>query len=726
MSNSLEELRAQVLQTIACSVGQPEVATDWEEGRLQRRLDALRYRIGKKEATLQALQTQQMTLQKEQQTTCPPDQFFQTQSFSASPSTNGEFSVSRLWSQRERLQKEIEAIAGKIDAEELQTEQMSYLLHSSKQATKAAGLRTEQLRYLQKRLLRRHEEIVTMKTRAENEYIHANYSSVKSTQSAVLQSARLQASLSHKRQLANSLKSEVEQASEMVAMRQLQRQETQIRTKRATALLAKVDAEHKEAVALQGAHSLSVKHAKNALKLIEKYSGDPGDGDVDVKGIVAAFQGLQFQNTSLNERFSELSEQANRLRLHCEDLQSQLAILHDSESASFGRTSALRGSSEFTTYNQMRGLLDKEDDLKGLEKTARDSEEFALTLVLNCQEIMRKLNSYLGFVAAQSDGHFDSFAVVFASQVAVEGLGERVQAKGRSKTNIRSKERGSVAVSREEGAASLTRLREDLSQSFRRRLVEQVVETASHILPVRACPELFTGREWNDELTQWKGQEQNSAFALQILGFLVAESNVFLQRKAADVLKTLAQLIQSVSDSRNELKSQVQSQHFTSEQKQAFLQAKADMHSRVQSLPLSNLPDKLRHTLATDFTTRIQTLAGLRTERSVRTDPLYSEDSEREESGQEKEEIAMLSEERKIQRLGLSVRKKAQSGEGFVPEKIASLSAIRRVAELEKKLLEQVQGVELKLKRVKSRERKLRVPLLPAISRSSSTLRLQN
>jgi len=710
------------METVAGSLDLPQGGG--EERGLQRRLDAVRYRIAKKAATLHALETHLTTLQTEQQTTCPPPHFFPTQSLSPTRDHQGEFSISRLWSERDRLQGELECIAGRIDAEELQTEQMSYLLQSSKKAAKAACLRTDQLRYLQKRLLRRHEEIVTMRTRAENEYIHANYSTVKSTQSAVLQSARLQAGLRHKRKLADSLKSDVEKVSEEVAKRELQHQDAQIRTKRAASLLEKVDAEHREAVALQGAHSLSVKHAKDTLRQIEKYSGSAGDGAVHVREIVAAFQGLQFQNTSLNERFSELSEQANHLRLHCEDLQAQLGLLRDSESSSFGHTSALRESGGFSTYNQMRGLLDRQDDQKGLEKHARTSEEFALSLVLNCQETMRKLTSCTAFVAAQSNGHFESFALVLASQGPVEGT-ERVQAKGKSKASIRSKERGSiVAVSREEGTASLARLREELSQSFRSRLVERVVGTAADILPVRACPELFTGREWSEAMAHWTGEDQNSAFALSILGFLVAESNLCLQRKAVEVLKTLAQLVQAVSDNRKELKSQVQAQPFTLQQKQTFLQAKADMRTRVQGLPLSNLPDKLKHTLASDFATRVQTLAGLRTERSVYTDRLYSEESEREESGQEKEEIALLVEERKMQRLGLSRGKKSEGGEGFVPEKIASLSAIRRVAELEKKLLEQVQGVELKLKRVKSRERKLRMPRLPTLSRSSSALRI--
>ena len=726
MSTSLEELRAQVLQSATSSIALPPVLTDLEERRLLlRQLDALRYRIDKKEITLKALETQVVALRKEQQTTCPPEHFFKTQqSLSLTLDDKGEFSVLRLWQQRQNLQAELEGMQGKLDAEDLQTEQMSYLLQTSKQAAKAACLRTEQLRYLQKRLLRRHDDIVTMHARAENECIHASYSAAKSSQSAAMHSARLQASLSHKRKIADSLKSDVEQLSDLVARKQLQHQEAQIRTNRAAALLARVDADHKEAVAMQTANSLSVEHSENAMKQIEKYVGKTDIRAGSVNEIISAFQVLQFQNMSLNERFSELSEHANYLRLHCDNLQTQLVTLRDSQSSAF----ALRNSCEFTTFNQMISLLDEEDDQKGLEKHARDVETFELNLVLNCQETMRKLTAYMGFIGAQTNnGQSESFAMVLASQM--EGIGDRSPAKGKPKLSHRSRERNSiVALSKEESTTSLARLREELSPLFRTKFVEKVVSAVTDILPVRACPELFTGKDWLSSLEQWTGQEQNRSLALLILRVLVAESNACLQRKVEGVLKSLLQGIQEVTNSRNELKAQIQAQSFTPEQEQAYHKAKIAMRSSVQSIPLAGMPDKQKRIFPLDILGKNKNYSGLRTERSI-TDRVFEEETSENEEDEvhEKEEMALLTEERRMQRLGLSMREQRKSGDSFVVEKIASLSAIRRVADLEKKLLEQVQGVEVKLKRIKSRERKLRhVPLLPALPRSSSALRLAN
>lgn len=723
MSTSLEELRAQVLQTATLSLALPPVSTDLEERRLLlRQLDALRYRIDKKERTLKALETQAVALRQEQQTACPPEHFLKTQqSISLTLDDKGEFSVSRLWHQRQHLQAELEGLQGKLDAEDLQTEQMSYLLQTSKQAAKAACLRTEQLRYLQKRLLKRHDDIVTMHARAENECIHACYSATKSAESSVAHSARLQASLSHKRKLADSLKSDVEQLSESVARKQLQHQEAQVRTNRAAALLARVDADHKEAVAVQTANSLSVQHSVNAMKQIEKYIRKTDLHAGNVNEIISAFQVLQFQNMSLNERFSELSEHANYLRLHCDILQTQLLTLRDSQSSTF----PLRNSCEFTTFNQMISLLG-EDDQKGLDKHAMDVETFELNVVINCQETVRKLTAYIGFIGVQSNsGLSESIAMVLTSQM--EGISDRNPSKGKPKLSHRSRERNSiVALSKEESTTSLARLREGLTPLFRTKFIEQVVHVVTEILPVRACPELFIGKEWLDSLEKWTGQEPNRSLALLILRFLVAESNICMQRKVEGVLKTLLQVIQEVTYSHNELKAQIQAQSFTPEQEQAFQKAKIAMRARTHSIPLAG--DKQKRIFPLDLPSKYKNYSGFRTERS-NTDRIYYEETSENEEEQvhEKEEIALLTEERRIQRLGLSMREKRKSGDSFVVEKIASLSAIRRVAELEKKLLEQVQGVEVKLKRIKSRERKLRhVSLLPALSRSSSALRLTN
>lgn len=84
-------------------------------------------------------------------------------------------------------------------------------------------------------------------------------------------------------------------------------------------------------------------------------------------------------------------------------------------------------------------------------------------------------------------------------------------------------------------------------------------------------------------------------------------------------------------------------------------------------------------------------------------------------------------------RLGVSPRLNSIQSDGKL-EKISQLTSIKRGADLEKKLLEQVQDIEFKLKRIKSRgdsylERKLLGKAssirLPPLIKSSTTSSLE-
>ena len=137
--------------------------------------------------------------------------------------------------------------------------------------------------------------------------------------------------------------------------------------------------------------------------------GDFFEGRMDWHEVITAFHRMQSQAMSLNDHFAQLTTQINSLKLHRDNLQSQLFSYSSSTPDSTSLLSTVQHHMEqlFTTkatFSEMRLTLNSEGQEQLLEKETRKAVKVAITMVMLGQETMLKCGNYLTFIGRQVGG----------------------------------------------------------------------------------------------------------------------------------------------------------------------------------------------------------------------------------------------------------------------------------------------------------------------------------
>ena len=461
------------------------------------------------------------------------------------------------------------------------------------------------------------------------------------------------------------------------------------------------------------------------------------DQQIDVREIVQSFDRLQFQSASLNKRFGGLAQQENDLRKLCSELHEELGVLIEQQ-ACMPLHRYREPTGAVTSQSQVMDLLCREDEDRSGEKQVTKYETFCGTLILNCQETLLRQFSCLTFIASYAGGHpdqiSDSLNSLSDKEAALLNQPVKPLSKAMSPTRKSPVRRfpshffpseDVLDPVREDELVSfpLNKLREELSARFpyRSEVIDIVMAQGADILPVRVFSETLSIGDWTRRVEAIKDEYDDQALSAGLLTIFIQEGNVCIQRKAEDLISGMTQLHQLVSAGHSEVTKIITDTKLTNDQAQQAVSEQRWLVSNAEGPFLKNIPERLRQRLRGAFDGRVRSLAlshgrtGSMDDESRGTargerwhgstiDPKRREDDLLDQEF-ERGEIAMIHRERRIKKTGTLNTDKPPRRDTFILEKISNLSSIRRSADLEKKLLEQVQGIETKLQRVKSRGR---------------------
>ena len=239
---------------------------------LTNELNEVRFRVARKEKLLELLTVQSEEMKNEQETVISAETINSATSRSMERSYKGsvaEFDQFYLYEKKQSLDKDMEAILNHIEAEDFYTEQMSALLLRSQEAMLRSRAKTDQLRYLQKRLLKRHEEISTLQTRASNEFIHTAHSVTKTSESFAKDNHKRSDKMLEKRSELDTIRKEVEGMSESLARHMLKEQESDLHSKRVKEELSRLTKVHNEVRLMENANRDSISKAREAMDKIK-------------------------------------------------------------------------------------------------------------------------------------------------------------------------------------------------------------------------------------------------------------------------------------------------------------------------------------------------------------------------------------------------------------------------------------------------------------------------
>jgi len=273
----LKTLRDTVLQDASESLETVSFTADLTEQekalstQLMTELSIVRFRVSRKAQLVEALALQSEGMRSEQESMNTGETLGTNRSMERMTKASFlDFDPALLCERRVILEGEIDVVVGNIEAEDFYTEQMSALLLRTHETMLRSRAKTDHLRYLQKRLLKRHDEISTMQTRASNEFIHTSHSVLKTAESFNKDSQKRSYKLQEKQTELDALRHEVERKSESLAKHMLAAQELDLHSKRIQAELVRVTKVHGEATRLERTNRESIRRAQAALAKIRE------------------------------------------------------------------------------------------------------------------------------------------------------------------------------------------------------------------------------------------------------------------------------------------------------------------------------------------------------------------------------------------------------------------------------------------------------------------------
>ena len=453
--------------------------------------------------------------------------------------------------------------------------------------------------------------------------------------------------------------------------------------------------------------------------------------------VLKAYNRMQHQALSLNDHFTVLTAQENALKLMRDSLQSQLLAYLSTNEESKSLKATVQAQMEHLfpdhpTFSQMKMTLNSEDQEKSIEKQAKDTEKFALSLILNSQEAVQRAGSYLAFIGKYVGGLEEKIIKALTTDKMATII-DPEKHKGTSKRQGESPDnrRSEASIT-----SPLSTLRDALIEVFptHMRSISDIISYGSDILTVRLYASAVPLK---DAVEAFRGipnpESERIAFSAQILAFMIEAGYEVIRAQAVQVLGCMTQLTTVVTATTGELEEVVATYPLTEEQRAMAVEEKEKLIKMAAGPPLENLPEKLVEQLSKAFEGKIKGLASQRgrgaghkyessgsvhkalssydsqmTDQADQSKKPISSSKRLTTSEMEAEERvtlmqALLKRERQLMKLGVSPRHSHVNTDSLVPEKISQLTSIKRGADLEKKLLEQVQGIEVKLKAIKTR-----------------------
>jgi hypothetical protein len=214
-----------------------------------------------------------------------------------------------------------------------------------------------------------------------------------------------------------------------------------------------------------------------------------------------------------------------------------------------------------------------------------------------------------------------------------------------------------------------------------------------------------------------------------------------MRTRIAHSLSTSALLLKAIQDSILLTTAQIDQTELTETQQAAFARVKSQLLALNAGREMRKVPDKLWELLKATFEMKLRGLVkqqkgklalesdftsfvvkasskfNIKAEESKPRPPVSLPISPvRSTYDHESEELAQQAELRRFQRLRPNPTL-SRSNSDLNPPAISSISSMRRPQDLEKALLEQVQGIEKKIKGIKMTERDMERVRLPAVRR---------
>lgn len=275
----LNSAKAKVLQEAALSIHEESIPedlskiTDVSGRQLQAIWNSAHFKVQRREELRDLLASELKALETTREATFPLDRGEATDRpvpHSERYLQGSEFDCDLLWERKCRLEGQLEQCRKKLDAEDLLAEQMTTLLHKTRELTETSRKKSDQLRYLQRRLLKRHDEIITIHARADNEAIHANYSTTKASSISSEERSKRLSQFAHKQKEITALQSDVSTLGESAARRMLAAQQLESKVRVVEEQLTRLEETHLEAKSLQMSHKNSLKRMNSALTALQR------------------------------------------------------------------------------------------------------------------------------------------------------------------------------------------------------------------------------------------------------------------------------------------------------------------------------------------------------------------------------------------------------------------------------------------------------------------------
>lgn len=767
----LRTLKAQMLAEASEGEGEIGQMTLNEEQKvgftqLLDELNAAKYRTEAKKRRLSFLKDLSASLQWEQETVPGSEAVLSAEPSKVSRQTSFlEFSPALMMDQAAQLRDKLESMHERTEAEWATCEQMEALLRKAKDAALREKRKTDQLKYLQKRLFRRHGEILTLQAKASNESIRANHQACKASEETVQQRKAAEDKLRAKKTLAGSLKLEVEGLAESAARRLLServgiRQETEVKARRTAAEIERLAEVHSQQKQVLNFHRQTVQRSEAALARIHTYLllrllSQPSPQALDLSAILEAFHQMQFQAASLNDQFATLTKQESDLKAKLERLKGERekmkSAANDCEALQTSLMHYLPDSLS-SSLKQLQSFSSASHEDRLAAKRLRQDEAFACSVLISSSETLQKLQNYARYIGKHVELSAEMEQVLNRNKGTVEEGrllapenrprmgGRRLTPRKPSKTP--GLEEASAENKAENAASSMLRLREAFAEAFGDRLgaIEEVLMTVVEILPVRVMMGTVRVREVVEKGKEWSGDTLRN-WTLQMVQYLLEEAHFHLRSRTSQSLTTSSLLLKATQDHLRLTSAHIDQTALSDSQKQAFFRAKSQLLA-IHTGKQQKVPDKLWELLKATFELKLRALVKQKrgtlalesdftsfvVKASSKINTKAEEEAKqrlpvslplspvRSPQDREVEEVAQQAELRRLQRFRPSPAL-SRSNSDFLPPAISSISSLRRPQDLEKALLEQVQGIERKIKGIKMTEREVGRMRLPAVRR---------
>ena len=529
----------------------------------------------------------------------------------------------------------------------------------------------------------------------------------------------------------------------------------EIKARRTAAEIERIAELHSQQKQVLDSHQQTVQRSQAALARICSYIShsllSQTSQPMDLTTILDAFHQMQFQAASLNDQFASLTKQENELKWKLEVLREEKRTMKGAVIESEALHTSLARylpDSMSSSLKQLQSFPTSSLQDRTAAKRLRQDEAFACSVLISSTETLQKLQSYAHYIGKYVDLSSDIQNILSRPKENVDDgrlLAPEVRNKVRRLTPRKPSQISPEDIPKVDstpGNSPMLRLREALVETFgdRKGAIGEVLMTVVEILPVRVMlgevnvgKVIGKGKEWSGE-TMWN-------WTLRLVMYLLEEAHSSLRSRISQSLSTSALLLKAIQDSIHLTTAQIHQTELTEPQQAAFAKVKSQLLALNAGKQMRQVPDKLWELLKATFEMKLRGLVKQQkgklalesdfTSFVVKASSKFNAKAEeakarppvslpispvRSTDNHESEELAQQAELRRFQRLRPNPTL-SRSNSDLNPPAISSISSMRRPQDLEKALLEQVQGIERKIKGIKMTERDMERVRLPAVRR---------